>query len=166
MTPADLVVGRWGARFMGRSLPCAIGKGGVVSAKREGDGGSPRGCHRVVGGMYRADRLTRAEMPGWLRPIGPQDCWSDDVRDDAYNHLVRWPRGFSCERLARADPLYDLVLMTDYNWPEAKKGAGSAIFLHVWRKARHPTEGCVAFRLADLLWIVRRWQSDSRVIIR
>ena len=38
------------------------------------------------------------------------------------------------ERLRRADPLYDLVILTDWNWPSAERGRGSAIFMHRWRR--------------------------------
>ena len=44
------------------------------------------------------------------------------------------------------EALYDLVILTDWNWPYPVKGRGSAIFLHRWRRPGYPTEGCVAFR--------------------
>ncbi len=115
--------------------------------------------------LYRADRLGRDQVPRWAVPIGPGDLWSDDVKDPDYNLMVRAPHGFSHERLRRADPLYDLVLITDFNWPRADRGRGSAIFIHVWRGPRVPTAGCVAFRRADLLWIVRRLEYRSRLIV-
>lgn len=99
------------------------------------------------------------------RAQGAGDLWSDDGADPAYNHLVRAPHPFSHERLCRADPLYDIVLITDWNWPDAKPGRGSAIFLHQWRKPRHPTEGCIAFRRDHLRWIARRIVPGSRVIV-
>ena len=43
---------------------------------------------------------------------------------------------------------------------------GSAIFVHFWKRPRRPTAGCVAFERADLLWIVRRWRPESRMIIQ
>jgi L,D-peptidoglycan transpeptidase YkuD (ErfK/YbiS/YcfS/YnhG family) len=45
-------------------------------------------------------------------------------------------------------------------------GRGSAIFLHVWRKPRHPTAGCIAFARDDLAWILAHWQRASRVVAR
>lgn len=164
----DIVVGPWGARFGGRFFPCATGRGGQSDAKREGDMASPIGCHKVVGLLYRPDRIPKESLPDWAKPIGPFDRWSDDPRDVEYNHYLpgAGPGRFSSERLARPDPLYDLVMISDYNWPFAEKGAGSAIFLHTWRKPRHPTEGCIAFRLPDLLWIANRFRHESRVIIR
>ena len=166
MTPADLVVTPMGVRFMGRVFPCTIGRGGIVPAgrKREGDGGTPTGVHRIVGMLYRPDRM--APPTDWARPIGPMDLWSDDPKDDDYNLMVRAPHGFSHERLRRADPLYDLVILTDWNWPYAVPGRGSAIFLHRWRRPGYPTAGCVAFAPKDLLWIAQRIRPQTRLIVR
>ena len=88
MTAADIVVDRWGARFRGRRFPCAIGRGGITAAKREGDGATPAGAHGLIGLLYRPDRVARAALPGWARPIGPFDRWSDDPRDPDYNHYL------------------------------------------------------------------------------
>ncbi|SMO68382.1 L,D-transpeptidase family protein [Ruegeria faecimaris] len=163
MTPADLVLTRRGVRFRGGYFPCSIGKGGLSNSKREGDGATPTGCLNIVGMLYRPDRLARPSP--WAIPIGPQDLWSDDVQDTQYNHMVSAPYPFSHEKLRRADPLYDLVLITDWNWPNAVAGRGSAIFLHQWRRPGFPTEGCVAFRRDHLRWIARRIEPGTRLII-
>lgn len=166
MTPRDLLLTPLGLWFAGRRLPCTIGRGGIVaaSAKREGDGATPAGVHQIVGMLYRPDRMPRPAP--WAVPIRPGDLWSDDSRDADYNTLVRAPHDFSHEALRRADPLYDLVLITDWNWPDARPGCGSAIFLHRWRRPGYPTAGCVAFAPADLLWIAQRLTPQSRLIIR
>lgn len=113
--------------------------------------------------LYRADRIARPAE--WAQPIGPRDLWSDDMRDGCYNQLVRAPHRFSHERLRRADPLYDLVLITDWNWPAATPGRGSAIFVHQWRRRGYPTEGCIAFRRDHLRWIAARIAPGTRLII-
>ncbi len=162
MSPGDLVLTPRGIRFAGRMLPCVIGRGGVSRAKREGDGATPAGVHRITGMLYRADRMARPAP--WAVPIGPRDLWSDDTRDPAYNSRVSAPYRFSHERLRRADPLYDLVLLTDWNAARVP-GRGSAIFLHQWRRAGFPTEGCIAFSRPDLCWIVARIAPGTRVIV-
>ena len=159
-----MVLTPMGLRFGGRVIPCAIGKGGLVSTKREGDGATPRGGHRILGCLYRPDRMARPVA--WAVPIRPRDLWSDDAARAEYNHLVRAPYAGSHERLRRADPLYDLVLLTDWNWPDAVPGHGSAIFLHRWRRPGYPTEGCVAMDPGDLLWVTRRVSPGARVIVR
>ncbi len=163
MTPFDLVLTPRGVRFAGRTLPCSIGKGGLSNTKREGDGATPTGVHRIVGMLYRPDRI-KAPTP-WAIPIGPGDLWSDDSGDDRYNQLVSVPYPFSHEKLRRADPLYDLVLLTDWNWPNAVPEGGSAIFIHQWRRPGYPTEGCIAFRRDHLHWIARRISPSTRLII-
>ncbi|WP_037315168.1 L,D-transpeptidase family protein [Ruegeria halocynthiae] len=163
MTPDDLVLTPRGVRFAGRAFPCSIGKGGLSNAKREGDGATPTGVHQIVGMLYRPDRIA-APAP-WAIPIGPRDLWADDIRDGQYNHLVSAPYAFSYEVLRRADPLYDLVLLTDWNWPNAVPGRGSAIFIHQWRRPGYPTEGCIALRREHLHWIAQRISLGTRVII-
>jgi L,D-peptidoglycan transpeptidase YkuD (ErfK/YbiS/YcfS/YnhG family) len=101
----------------------------------------------------------------WALPIGPFDLWSDDVRDPDYNLMVRAPHPFGHEKLRRADPLYDLILLTDWNWPRAIKGRGSAIFLHRWRRPGFPTAGCVAVDPQDLLWIIHRLRHGVRLFV-
>lgn len=167
MKKADIVAGRWGAQFMGRRFPCTVGRGGIVGAdnKREGDGGSPSGIHKIVGLLYRPDRIARSSLPDWAVPIGLGDFWSEDPSDPDYNHMVQTPHRFGHECLRRADPMYDVVLITDWNWPDAVPGRGSAIFIHQWRRPGHPTAGCVGFRRADVLWIARRIKPATRLII-
>jgi L,D-peptidoglycan transpeptidase YkuD (ErfK/YbiS/YcfS/YnhG family) len=162
----DLVVTPTGLLFMGRRFACSIGRGGIVPArqKREGDGATPAGVHRLVGMLYRPDRLTRPA--DWALPIGPSDLWSDDPRDKDYNLMVRAPHAFSHERLRRADPMYDLVIITDWNWPHAEPGLGSAIFIHQWRRPGAPTAGCVALSRRDLYWIAPRITHQSRLVVK
>lgn len=166
MNAADLVLTPMGVRFRGRMFPCSIGRGGVSAQKREGDGATPVGQHRIVSILYRADRIPATALPLWAQPIGPRDLWCDDPTHPAYNHQTRAPFKASHEALRRADPLYDVVLTTDWNWPKAQPGKGSAIFLHTWRSPGYPTAGCVAFSRADLLWIANSLAVSSKVIVR
>jgi L,D-peptidoglycan transpeptidase YkuD (ErfK/YbiS/YcfS/YnhG family) len=152
-----------GLRFRGRILPCTIGRGGVTGDKREGDGVTPRGVHRIVGMLYRPDRMARPA--DWAVPIRPGDLWSDDPADEDYNLMVRAPHAYSHEALRRPDPLYDLVLLTDWNWPRAERGRGSAIFIHAWRRPGYPTAGCVALDPRHLRWIAPRIGYDTRLIV-
>ncbi len=163
----DMTVTRWGARFMGRRFPVAIGRGGMTDDKREGDGATPRGVWRLVGGSFRADRLAHPDTLFDLNAIGPMDIWSDDPTDPAYNHGLRAQNyAPSHEKMRMTAPLYDVVLFSDWNYPDATPGKGSAIFVHHWRKPRHPTAGCLAFAPKDLRWILDRWTNHSRIIVR
>ncbi|WP_099827811.1 L,D-transpeptidase family protein [Oceaniglobus indicus] len=163
MNAADLVLTPRGLRFGGRIYPCTVGRGGVRRDKREGDGATPRGVHRVVGMLWRPDRMARPA--DWAQPIRVGDLWSDDPADPAYNRMVRAPHRFSHERLRRADPVYDLVLLTDWNWPDGVAGRGSAIFIHRWRRPGYPTEGCVGLRADHLRAIASRIRPGTRLIV-
>ena len=153
-----------GARVGNIIYPCSIGKNGTTSRKREGDNATPEGAHEIIGLLYRPDRLERPT--NWALPIRPRDSWSDDCADPEYNMMGQVPSQFHHERFYRADPLYDLVLLINWNWPYAIKGRGSAIFLHQWRKPGHPTEGCIAFDPRHLLQIVRRIRFGTKIIVR
>ncbi|MEO0751806.1 MAG: L,D-transpeptidase family protein, partial [Pseudomonadota bacterium] len=144
MTPQDLVLTPRGLRWRGRVFPCVIGRGGLCADKKEGDGATPVGTHAIVALHYRPDRLARPNA--WATPIRPGDLWSDDPRRPDYNHPIRTPYKGSHERMRRADPMYDLVLITDWNYPRATPGRGSCIFMHQWRRPGHPTAGCIALR--------------------
>ncbi|WP_146589507.1 L,D-transpeptidase family protein [Puniceibacterium confluentis] len=163
MSRGDLVLTRTGLRFNGRLWPCSIGRGGVSAHKREGDGATPTGVHHIVGMLYRPDRV--APPANWAEPILPGDLWSDDPDHRDYNQMVRAPYAHSHERLRRADPLYDLVLLTDWNWPDAVAGRGSAIFLHQQRRKGFPTEGCIAVSRSDLWRIAGAIDLGSRLIV-
>jgi L,D-peptidoglycan transpeptidase YkuD (ErfK/YbiS/YcfS/YnhG family) len=158
-----MVLTPMGLRFAGQTFPCSIGRGGIRDDKREGDGATPRGIHRIVGMLYRPDRMARPA--DWALPIRPGDLWSDDPRHEDYNLMVRAPYPHSHEKLRRADPLYDLILITGWNWPRAERGRGSAIFIHQRRRAGYPTEGCVALRRDHLLWIAGRLRHGCRLIV-
>ena len=106
------------------------------------------------------------KTPRWALPIGPPDLWSDDPADPDYNLMVRAPHRFGHERLRRADGQYDLLLVTDWNWPMAVTGRGSAIFIHQWRRSGAATAGCVALPRRALHWIAPRITCLTRLIIR
>lgn len=158
----DLVITRWGARFQGQRFSCSIGRGGIGIKMGEGDGITPVGIFQLARIHYRPDRL---KCVGG-HAIGLNDLWSDDPKDPNYNQLVHSvAHPFSHEPLRRADPLYNALGVLTYNWPDATPGKGSAIFLHIWRKPRHRTEGCVAFGERNLLKILSRWTQKSRVVV-
>ena len=163
LTNLDITVSKWGIRFAGRFFPACIGKSGITVSKSEGDGATPAGVHKLIGVLYRPDRVMKP--CDWAVQIKPNDIWSDDTRDPDYNMLNCLPHKYSHERLFRSDPLYDIIVLTDWNWPYPVKERGSAIFIHAWRKPRHPTEGCIGLSSQNLRWIIRRIKPVSRLIV-
>jgi len=136
----------------GLAVPCTIGRGGVCPAieKREGDGRTPLGIWPIRAVLFRPGRAApppRLKLPWrWVRP---DDGWSDDVDDPAYNRPVRHPHRHSAERLEREDGLYDVIVVLGHNDDPPLAGQGSAIFLHC--SEGRPTEGCVAVEKRSLL---------------
>lgn len=161
--PRDLVVTPMGLRMGRDTLPCTIGRNGISAHKQEGDQKTPSGEHRIVGMLYRPDRI--AKPRDWAVPIGAFDLWSDDPNDPDYNMMVRVPYNASHEKLRRADPMYDLVLLTDWNWPYAVKNRGSAIFIHQWRRPGYPTAGCIAVSRENLMRIAQFISFGSKLIV-
>jgi L,D-peptidoglycan transpeptidase YkuD (ErfK/YbiS/YcfS/YnhG family) len=138
-----------------------LGRGGIRTLKREGDGATPRGNWRIVAGLTRL-RRARSGLP--LKPIRHDDAWCDDPDDPRYNHPVRLPYPASHERLWRDDRLYDVILVLDHNTRPRLRGRGSAVFFHL-REAERPTSGCVAIDRADMLRLLPHLKRGSRLII-
>lgn len=124
---------------------------------------TPRGSYTIRTVLARQGRASVATtMPfRWLRP---EDGWSDDPSDPAYNQPVRHPHEFSAERLWRTDGLYDVILTLAHNDAPPSPGYGSAIFLHCWNDG-HPTEGCVAIDKAALITIVAQLKPGACIKI-
>jgi L,D-peptidoglycan transpeptidase YkuD (ErfK/YbiS/YcfS/YnhG family) len=151
--------GKAGLLHLGeQAIRCSIGRGGLIGAadKKEGDGASPIGVWPIRGVLLRPNRvaLPKGMQLPW-RWIRPEDGWSDDAEDPAYNKPVRHPHRYSAERLWRDDELYDVVVVLGYNDAPPEPGEGSAIFFHCWRDG-DPTEGCVAIGKAELLALLPR----------
>ena len=159
----DLILTPSGLRLAGQIFPCVVGKNGVTNLKKEGDRKTPTGQHQIVGMLYRPDRILRPRS--WALPIRPRDIWSDDVTDPDYNLLGTTPSFFRHEKLFRSDHLYDLVIITNWNWPYAVKGRGSAIFIHQWRRSGYPTEGCIALSKQNLLRVAKFIDYGSRLMV-
>src|ERR1700752_1339220 len=69
----------------GWTVPVALGRGGILANKREGDGGTPRGTFRPVQLWWRADRYPRPPTLLPTRAIRPEDAWCEDPTDRHYN---------------------------------------------------------------------------------
>jgi L,D-peptidoglycan transpeptidase YkuD (ErfK/YbiS/YcfS/YnhG family) len=130
---------------------CAIGRSGLSTHKREGDGATPWGRFKLKRVYWRPDRLQRPRTPLPVTAITPDLGWCDGVGDRNYNRAVLLPYPASHERMWRADGLYDVVVEIDHNWQPRIQGFGSAVFLHVASPNYGATAGCLALALTDLL---------------
>ncbi len=148
------------------TLTCALGKGGVSAAKREGDGATPRGVFRLRRVWIRRDRCGPAPLALPRRWTRPADGWCDDPRHRRYNRPVALPLTASHEKMWRDDHLYDMVIEIGWNDRPAVRGRGSAIFMHLARPGYAPTEGCVALARRDMLRLLPRLGPRTRIDIR
>ncbi len=162
------------------SFPVVIGKNGLgwgrglhpvvadgMAEKREGDGKSPAGVFRLsaVFGVQPLDSLMPLAMP-YVHVTELLEC-IDDVNSKYYNRLVDndtvaavdW---HSSEKMLKIGEQYALGVFVDHNVDPAIPGAGSCIFLHIWKSAASPTVGCTAMaseNIAELVgWLDRAAQ--------
>lgn len=147
-------------------FPCAIGRGGVIVMKREGDGGTPRTELPLRRLFWRADRLPRIRTQLASRAMTPRDAWCDDRNDRRYNRLISRPEGKAEERLWRADHLYDIVVELGWNDRPVRNGCGSAIFWHLARPGFTPTAGCVGTGVGTLQKLLPRLSRRCRISVR
>lgn len=155
-------------RIAGLSFECALGRSGLVSDKREGDGGTPVGTYALREIRYRQDRLPtpRSSLP--LMPIAPDDGWCDAPGDPNYNRPVALPYPASAEQMWRQDHLYDIVVPIGYNDNPVVDGRGSAIFFHLAKELNgsfEATAGCVALPLAQMLEVLLLCTPDTTMRI-
>ncbi|MEM7191490.1 MAG: L,D-transpeptidase family protein [Pseudomonadota bacterium] len=143
----------------------AIGRSGIKALKREGDGATPLGAHRIREVLYRPDRRMRPQNLLPLRRIGARDGWCDDPQDRNYNRPVRLPYGKRTESMKRDDALYDVVMVLGYNDRPRIKGRGSAIFIHLAREGFTPTEGCIAFSRNDMRAVLNELMARSTFLV-
>ena len=152
----------------GVTTSCRIGRRGPIAAtaKREGDGHTPRGSWPLREILLRPDRGLAAPPTAlpW-RWLAPDDGWSDDPADPAYNTAVRHPHAFSAERLWRDDGQYDVIVPLGYNDAPPVPGRGSAIFLHCTAPGHPVTAGCVAVHREALLALLPFLTPADRMII-
>ena len=62
----------------------ALGRSGVTRDKREGDGATPAGVQRLVGVLYRPDRVRCPVTRLPVAAIRRDDGWCDDPNDRRY----------------------------------------------------------------------------------
>ncbi len=145
----------WGIGLHGNGVPALPpGVAATGTVKAEGDQRSPAGAFEL-GGAYGYAEGEQAAL-GYAA-VGPSWRCVDDSASVHYNHVfdsqgidVDWR---SSEIMRRKDALYTLVIETKHN-AAGLAGAGSCIFLHVWRDAQSPTVGCTAMPQDRLRWLL------------
>ena len=144
-----------------------LGRGGLSTHKREGDGATPAGTYAIGGTVYGI-----APDPGvrsTYRRLACGDWWDEDVHSATYNtfrHVAcgsQPPFGGDSEALWRISLQYRYFAVIEYNAHPAVRGRGSAIFLHV--SAGRPTAGCVSLPEAQLVRVLRWLRPSARPLV-
>jgi L,D-peptidoglycan transpeptidase YkuD (ErfK/YbiS/YcfS/YnhG family) len=147
------------------TIPVALGRGGIIANKREGDGGTPKGTFRPRRLWWRADRSPRPPTFLPVRPIRPGDAWCEDPASRHYNRPFTPARHSQGDRLKRDDHLYDFIIEIDHNTQPRIAGRGSAVFLHLARADFSPTAGCVSMKKPAMLQLLRQIGPHTKIII-
>ena len=156
----------------GAAIPVVLGKnglawgGGLVDAKFAGAPRKAEGDNKVPAGIFRlgpAFGYAAAGDAAWIKlryiPLTKETEGVDDSRSRYYNKLVDRSKVArvdwrSSEKMRREDNLYKWGVFVAHN-ASAQPGAGSCIFLHIWKNPSTATTGCTAMAERDLVQLLR-----------
>jgi D-alanyl-D-alanine dipeptidase len=172
----DGAVARWKER--GPGIPVVAGKNGLgqgqglvrldfagAPAKKEGDDRAPAGIFRLSSAFGYAPARAAAWVKLPYLALSKQVEGVDDPNSRFYNKLVDRSKVAkidwrSSEQMRRDDVRYKWGVVVDHN-PAAIPGAGSCIFLHIWKSPATLTSGCTAMPESDLVRLLR-WLDPAR----
>lgn len=158
-----------GWRAQGDAMPVAIGRSGAAwgiglhppqhdgPQKREGDGRSPAGAFAIGEAFGYAEQASTALPYAQMRATN----WCMDVVDSPhYNRIVDAAVVGDAAVQGSSEPMrLDLRNAGDQRYragfviahnPQARKGAGSCIFAHLWKAPGEATAGCTAMADATM----------------
>jgi zinc D-Ala-D-Ala dipeptidase len=123
--------------------------------KTEGDGRSPAGIFRLpfAFGYDPADSVREIKLP-YVQCTATLEC-VDDTNSVNYNVIldrraVEQPDWKSSEKMLRSDDEYRLGIFVAHNSSPTGPGAGSCVFLHIWKGRDIPTSGCTAMSIGAI----------------
>ena len=160
-------------RRVGSATPLNVGRNGMGSGhglvksvhpgplKREGDGRSPAGAFPLGRAFGSAETLPDGSSGFPYMHTLPSSYCVEDTRSKLYNQIVDAPGVTPGSRpgwseLQRADGLFRWGIVVRQNELNPQVGAGSCVFLHIWRGAGRGTAGCTAMA-SDVLEATLRW---------
>ena len=150
----------------GEPIPVVLGRSGLGwglglhpeglegPVKQEGDGRAPAGVFELGEAMGYLSAAPGGSR--WPYQSSTGRVCVDDPASPFYNRIVgpEVPPGWkSAEKMVRNDSLYEWLVLVRHN-PKPVAGAGSCIFLHVWRATDKPTVGCTATDADALLGLI------------
>jgi L,D-peptidoglycan transpeptidase YkuD (ErfK/YbiS/YcfS/YnhG family) len=160
-TTAQLSLWQCGRRVAGPWV-ARVGRNGLSSRHREGDGTTPLGTFRLGPVVYGLDPSPGVHLAYHRLVCG--DWWDEDAASPGYNSFrhvacgTRPPFGGDSEALWQETVAYREFAVVEYNAAPARPGRGSAIFLH--DDVGGPTNGCISLPRPELLQVLR-WLRPS-----
>jgi D-alanyl-D-alanine dipeptidase len=156
----------WGSGLQGDGAP-ADHDGPV---KKEGDGKAPAGVFALRGIYgYAAAPPAKTVLP-YTQTTADWQC-VDDASSHHYTQIVDRSRlatdaidWTSAEQMRRRDELYTWVVDIAHN-RAASPGAGSCIFLHVWRDSKSGTAGCTAMPEPKLAQLISKLDTSTVYVL-
>lgn len=170
--PISIVVGKnglgWGIGIVATDDPAVRAASDPV--KKEGDGKAPAGVFALGTAFgYAPQPLPGLKMP-YLNLTPSIEC-VDDIGSKYYNRVVDRsnvaPDWNSSEHMRSAGESYRWGIVVDHNATVTEgnarpaAGAGSCIFLHVWRNSSQATVGCTAMPQSELETVLT-WLDPTR----
>ena len=153
-----------------KAFRCQIGTGGLKNAakKVEGDKTTPIGKWYLESLYYRPDRVLRPKFKKKkvlkTHQITKNCGWCDDIRSLHYNkriNIKNFPLlKVNYEKLWREDNVYDILLELSHNKYPTIRNKGSAIFIHCSFLDKRDTNGCVALKRKDLLFLLNNLKDN------
>lgn len=156
------------------SCPAAIGRGGMGwgrglhadhdrigndPVKEEGDGRTPQGVFPLLHAYgYQPPSMVNIDFP-YTQATETLIC-CDDPSSNRYNEIYDVPSGTdhdslpSHEKMLRDDDLYLYTVLVGHNVWKPRPGAGSCIFIHLWRTPGATTAGCTAISEESMLTLL------------
>lgn len=168
------------------SFPAVIGRNGMAwgiglhknvdrapdePLKKEGDGKTPEGAFGLIKAYgYPPPNFVRIKFP-YEQTTKDLIC-VDDIKSKYYNMMVKVSdKNFdpakmpSHEEMLRNDDLYKYVVFVAHNTSKPKKGAGSCIFLHIWRNENSNTAGCTAMSEDNMLRLLSSLDPEKNPVL-
>ena len=161
----NIIINKRILKYKGHKFRCSIGKSGFSRSKKEGDFTTPKGVFSLGTLYFRKDRIKSLKSKLKKKIIKKNMGWCDDARSKKYNQEIKFPFQYSAEKLFRKNSFYDIFINIKYNQSPAKKGKGSAIFLHLTNKKYKPTNGCIAVLKKDLFKILPYINKKTKITI-
>ncbi len=163
---------------VGQAIPVVVGKNGMAwgkewinqsgKIKKEGDGRSPAGIYSLGSAFGFASDSRAITQTNWpYFPLKKSSICVDDETSPYYNQLMdrasvsHWNPKTRGEYMLHFSPEYTWGVVIQYN-KNNKKGAGSCIFMHVWKNHSQGTAGCVAMAQDNLIQLLR-WLNPAKV---